>query len=206
MKMINFIIFLSITASGCSTFSYSVAHQNISDEMICVEKGVWESDIRGSGCIAGFTEEKLFPVQRVHGDIRQRMPESIGVVWRNIDDDVIEEYIRLDKLNIPKLLRGEKYKFVVSLSQQKIHQVEVIVISSENIRKKKIKSMLYCSEGEGLCDFMTPFTTDYYYDPDKLTEAQKNKLEKKSEIMADFKAGLKKDLEEKGIEHKFSDE
>jgi len=207
MKMISLMILVLLIASGCSSHrGYSVTFKNYSDNQIYVERGIWGEWVVRGGYIAGLSKEAIFPPGSTHAGLPGPIPHSIGVLWKNSNDQVIEEYVDINKDNVPKASRDEWHQFVITLTQSKIHQVEVIVHVSGDVRQKKRKSMLYCSEGEGLCDFMTPFTTDYYYDPDKLTEAQKEKLEIKSEIMADFKTGLKKDLEEKGIEHKFSNE
>lgn len=206
MKMISLAILLSLIASGCSNHRHYVTFKNYSDDQIYVERGQWgEWAIRG-GYIAGFSKEDIFPSGKTHAGLPGPIPNSIGVFWKNSNDESIEEYVEINANDIPKLLRDEWYQFVVTLTQSRVRQIEVVVHLSENARKKKRKSMLYCSEGEGLCDFMTPFTTDSYYDPEKLTESQKEKLEKKREIMDAFKADLKIDLEEKGIEHEFSDE
>ncbi|RUO31160.1 hypothetical protein [Aliidiomarina soli] len=189
MKRFSLIIALLLFASGCSSLSYDIAHQNISDQMICVEKGIWTRDTWGGGCIGAFTEEMLFPVQRVNGDRRESLPDSIGVVWTNAEEDVLEEHIPLNKESLPKLRRGESYKFVVSLTQERIQQLEVIVIPTGNVRQKKRKSMLYCANGEGMCEFLTPFTTDSYYDPDTLTVPQKEKLERQREVGKKLREG-----------------
>lgn len=207
MKMISLMILVLLIASGCSSHrGYSVTFKNYSDNQIYVERGIWGEWVVRGGYIAGLSKEAIFPPGSTHAGLPGPIPNSIGVFWKNSNDESIEEYVEINENDIPKLLRGEWYQFVITLTQSKIRQLEVVVHLSGNARQKKRKSMLYCSEGEGMCDFMTPFTTDTYYDPEKLTEAQKEELEKKGEIMADFKADLKKGLEEKGIEHKFSDE
>ncbi|RUO31156.1 hypothetical protein [Aliidiomarina soli] len=189
MKRFSLIIALLLFASGCSSLSYDIAHQNISDQMICVEKGIWNRDIRGGGCIGAFTEEMLFPVQRLNGGRRESLPDSVGVVWTNAEDDVLEEHIPLNKEKLPKLRRGERLEFVISLTQERIHQLEVLVTSGDNVRQKKRKSMLYCADGEGMCEFLTPFTTDSYYDPDTLTDPQKEKLERQREVGEKLREG-----------------
>jgi len=199
MKLISLVILLSFTALGCSNHGrHNVTFKNYSNDQIYLEKGKWGKWAIRGGYIAGFSKEDIFPPGKTHAGLPGPIPSSIGVFWKNSNDELIKEYIEINENDIPELFRDGWYQFVVTLTQSKIRQVEVVVHLSGEARRKKRKSMLYCSEGEGLCDFMTPFTTDYYYDPDKLTEAQKEKLEKKSEIMADFKTGLKKDLEEKG--------
>lgn len=195
MRKASFIFILLILISGCSSQSYNVVHQNISDQLICVKKGVWTRDIRGGGCIGAFKEEMLFPVIRLNGGRREEIPESIGVIWTNADDKVIEEHIPLNKEKLPKLDRGERFEFVISLTQERIHQFEVVVIPRVNVRQKRRKSMLYCAEGPGKCEFLTPFTTDTYYDPDKLTKPQKERLERVRAIGEKLQKGLKKDLE-----------
>jgi hypothetical protein len=194
MKMISLAILLSLIASGCSNHKHYVTFKNYSDDQIYVERGQWgEWAIRG-GYIARFSKENIFPPGKTHAGLPGPIPNSIGVFWKNSNDVSIEEYVEVNENDIPKLLRGEGYQFVVTLTQSKIRQLEVVVHLSGNARKKKRKAMLYCSEGEGVCDFMTPFTTDSYYDPEKLTDAQKEELESKAEIMKNFESELKKGL------------
>jgi len=207
MKMISLMILVSLIASGCSSHKrYSVTFKNYSDDQIYVERGIWGEWVVRGGYINGFSKEHIFPPGRTHAGLPGPIPQSIGVLWKNSNNQVMEEYVDINKDDVPKVLRGEWHQFVITLSQSKIHQVEVVVHVSGNVRQKKKKSMLYCSEGESNCEFMTPFTTDSYYDPEKLTDAQKEKLERQAEIMENFESELKKDLDEKGIEHKFSNE
>lgn len=148
------------------------------------------------GYISRFSEESIFPPGRTHASMPGPIPESITVVWKNFNDEQIEEKINLKGSDIPRVNRNEWYQFVITLTQFEIHQIEVIIHSSENIRSKKIKSMIYCSEGKGNCEFLTPFTTDTYYDPTTLTEAQRARLERQKEITDTFRDELKEKTQE----------
>ncbi|MEE2024863.1 hypothetical protein [Alkalimonas mucilaginosa] len=196
MDKIVLIIVFSMLLIGCSSTRHNITFKNYSDEQIYVEYGMWGEWLVRGGYIVGLSEENLFPPGRTHASMPGPIPESITVVWKNSDDELIKESVDILRSDVPSVRRNEWYQFVITLTQFKIHQVEVIIHSSENIRSKKIKSMIYCSEGEGSCEFLTPFTTDTYYDPETLTEAQKARLERQKEITDNFRDELKEDVEE----------
>lgn len=197
MRKINLIIICGAFLIGCSNVRHNITFKNYSNEQIYVESGVWGEWLVRGGHINGLLEDRVFPSGRTHASLPGPIPESITVSWKNANDELIEEHVEIRKSDIPNLQRNEWYQFVIILTQSEIYQVELVIHSSENVRQKKRKSMLYCSEVEGQCEFMTPFTTDTYYDPDKLTEAQKERLEKQRQITDTFKDGLK---EKKGAE------
>lgn len=182
MLGIRLLAILVILISGCSTRTYDVAHQNLSDKTIFVKKGVWATEIRGGGFISGYRQRALFPSQKIISGITGEIPENIGVVWVNSEEKTIEEYIPLNKKKLPILNSGDSYKFVITLNQEYIYQFEVVVIPEGAPRRKKRKAMLYCVNGEGNCEYLTPFTTNTYFDPEKLTQPQKENLRKIKEI------------------------
>lgn len=214
--VIIFMSGVSIAACG-SVKDYGVTYKNASEQEIHNLLGFW-----GERCTLflpiGTLGGKEFDDPRGGGAKGRRevicdIPERVGGQWVNADGETVENWVSIDTSLIPKLRKPEHYQFIVSVRQDDIRQVEVVIHDySSNVRQKKKKAMLYCALPEG-CLFNSPFTADTFHDCANLTPAQLKRLReesaRKKEIMPGWKDELRASLREKGIElkeHEYIDE
>lgn len=208
-KILWFLLMLTslfcVMACG-SVKSYSVTYKNISDQDIHNLQGLWGEKcifFVGIGSVGGMEPDAILSSGRTRGDSICDIPDRVGGRWISADRKNVEYWIPLDTSLIPQLKRSESYQFIVSVRQDDIQQVEVVIHDSNKIRQKKKKVMLYCALPKG-CLFNSPFTVDSFYDCDKLTPGQLKKIReenaKKRVIMEKFDMQLRADLSERGIE------